>query len=282
MRWQKGRRSRNVIDRRGQPMRRAPAIGGGVIVLALIAAVFFGADPGTILETVGGLNQASGPARPGPAAQRPAAENEAAEFVSVVLADTEDTWNALFQQAGGRYQPPKLVLFSGSVSSACGMASSASGPFYCPGDSQLYLDLSFLAQLQSMGASGDFAVAYVIAHEVGHHIQNLSGVARQVQSAKQGMRQTEANALQVSMELQADCYAGVWAQHANRRNLLDQGDIEEGLGAAAAVGDDHLQRQAGRRVTPEAFTHGTSKQRMQWFSRGFDAGNADLCDTFGS
>ncbi len=277
MRWRKRQRSRNVIDRRGQRARRGPALGGGAIVIALIAAVFFGADPRMVLETVGGLQQASVPAGP-----RPAAENEAAEFVSVVLADTEVTWQALFQEAGGRYQLPKLVLFTDSVTSACGMASAASGPFYCPGDNQLYLDLGFLAELQRMGAKGDFAVAYVIAHEVGHHVQNLAGTASRVQAAKQRMAKADANALQVSMELQADCYAGVWAHHANRRNLLDSGDIEEGLSAASAVGDDHLQRMAGRRVTPESFTHGSSRQRMQWFSRGFEAGNANACDTFDS
>jgi len=187
----------------------------------------------------------------------------------------------LFQKGGGQYQLPKLVLFSGGVSSACGMASAAAGPFYCPGDNQLYLDLSFLAELQRMGASGDFAVAYVIAHEVGHHVQNQTGVARQVQARKQRMSQEEANALQVKMELQADCYAGVWAYHADQRNLLEDGDVEEGLRAASSVGDDHLQRQAGRRVTPESFTHGTSQQRMQWFEKGFETGNADGCNTFG-
>lgn len=279
MRWRKGRRSRNVIDRRGQSPRRGPAVGGGVIILAIVAAVFFGADPAVILETVGGMQQSSAPS--GPSGPRPAAENEAAEFVSVVLADTEDTWNTLFQKGGGQYQLPKLVLFSGGVSSACGMASAAAGPFYCPGDNQLYLDLSFLAELQRMGASGDFAVAYVIAHEVGHHVQNQTGVARQVQARKQRMSQEEANALQVKMELQADCYAGVWAYHADQRNLLEDGDVEEGLRAASSVGDDHLQRQAGRRVTPESFTHGTSQQRMQWFEKGFETGNADGCNTFG-
>ena len=278
MRWQKGRRSRNVIDRRGQSVRKGPALGGGVIILALIAAVFFGADPRVVLETVGGLQQTSAPSQP--AGPRPAAEDRAADFVSVVLGETERTWESIFQQAGSRYQPPKLVLFTDGVSSACGFASSAAGPFYCPGDNQLYLDLGFLSELQRMGASGDFAVAYVIAHEVGHHIQNLAGVARQVQATKQRLGQREANALQVRMELQADCYAGVWAHHANQRNLLEAGDIEEGLGAAAAVGDDHLQRMAGRRVTPESFTHGTSQQRMRWFRTGFDSGDPNQCDTF--
>ena len=279
MRWRDGRRSRNVIDRRGQSSRRGPAIGGGVIILGLVAALFFGVDPAVILETVGGMQQSSAPS--GSSGPRPTGGNEAAEFVSVVLADTEDTWKALFQQGGGSYQLPKLVLFSDTVSSACGMASAASGPFYCPGDNQLYLDLSFLAELQRMGASGDFAVAYVIAHEVGHHVQNQTGIARQVQTRKQRMSQQDANALQVKMELQADCYAGVWAYYADERNLLEQGDVEEGLRAASSVGDDHLQRQAGRRVTPESFTHGSSQQRMQWFRKGFETGNADGCNTFG-
>lgn len=280
MRWRQGRRSRNVIDRRGrQSPRRGPAVGGGVIILVLVAAVFFGADPAMILETVGGLQQSSAPS--GPSGPRPAAEDEAADFVSVVLADTEDTWKRLFERGGGSYQLPQLELFSGNVSSACGMASAAAGPFYCPGDNKLYLDLSFLAELQRMGASGDFAVAYVIAHEVGHHVQNQTGIARQVQARKQRMSKQEANALQVKMELQADCYAGVWAYHADQRNILDEGDVEEGLRAASSVGDDHLQRQAGRRVTPESFTHGSSQQRMQWFQQGFESGNADRCNTFG-
>ena len=279
MRWKGGRRSKNVIDRRGAGPGRRTAVGGGVVIVALLAAVFLGVDPSIILQGIGGLQQQQAPApQPGP---RSAAEDEVADFVSVVLADTEDTWAQQFQRAGGRYQLPKLVLFSGAVNSACGFASAAAGPFYCPGDSRLYLDLSFLRELKRMGASGDFALAYVIAHEVGHHVQNLAGTARQVQAAKQRLSQREGNALQVRMELQADCYAGVWGHYYSQRGLLEAGDLEEGLQAAAAVGDDHLQRMAGRRVTPESFTHGSSEQRMEWFKRGFSSGDADRCDTFG-
>lgn len=280
MRWKKGRRSTNVEDRRGRPMRAGASIGGGAIIMALIAVFVLGQDPAEVIQQVGsGMQQQSS----GPPAQRSEAENQAADFVSVVLADTEDTWNQLFRQAGGQYKVPKLVLYTRQVESACGLGTAAAGPFYCPGDDKLYLDLSFLGELQRMGAAGDFAVAYVIAHEVGHHIQNLTGVARQVQSTKQRLSKTDGNALQVKMELQADCFAGVWAHHANRqRQILEKGDVEEGLRAAAAVGDDHLQRQAGRRVTPEAFTHGTSQQRMSWFRRGLDSGEVNACDTFGS
>ena len=260
-------------------MRTGASIGGGAIIMALIAVFVLGQDPAEVIQQVGGGVQQ----QTGPAPQRSAAEEQAADFVSVVLADTEDTWNQIFRQAGGQYKVPTLVLYTGQVQSACGFGSAAAGPFYCPGDDKLYLDLSFLGELQRMGAAGDFAVAYVIAHEVGHHIQNLTGVARQVQATKRQLSQADANALQVKMELQADCFSGVWAHHANRqRQILEPGDVEEGLRAAAAVGDDHLQRQAGRRVTPEAFTHGTSQQRMSWFRRGLDTGQVNACDTFGS
>ena len=279
MRWREGRRSKNVIDRRGAGPGRKTAMGGGIVIIALLAAVFLGVDPRIILQGVGTVQQQLPAGQPGP---RSAAEQEAADFVSVVLADTEDTWSRQFQRAGSRYQLPQLVLFSGAVNSACGFASAAAGPFYCPGDNRLYLDLAFLSELKRMGASGDFAVAYVIAHEVGHHIQNLQGIARQVQAARQRMSQREGNALQVRMELQADCYAGVWGHYYNQRGLLERGDVEEGLQAAAAVGDDHLQKMAGRRVTPESFTHGTSAQRMEWFRRGFESGDVGNCDTFGS
>ena len=277
MRWEKGRRSSNVEDRRGSPMRTGASIGGGAIIVALIAVFVLGQDPAEVLQQVGSMQQQSGPP-----AERSAAENQAADFVSVVLADTEDTWQSLFSQAGSRYQLPSLVLYTGQVQSACGLGSAAAGPFYCPGDSKLYLDLSFLGELQQMGASGDFAVAYVIAHEVGHHVQNLAGTARKVQAAKSRMSKADANALQVRMELQADCYSGIWAHHAQKqRQILESGDVEEGLRAAASVGDDHLQRQAGRAVHPESFTHGTSQQRMTWFRRGLDTGDLGACDTFG-
>ena len=208
-------------------------------------------------------------------------QTEASEFVSVVLADTEDTWSTIFSSEGARYQVPKLVLYSGAIQSACGFGSAAAGPFYCPGDRKVYLDLSFLNQLERMGASGDFAVAYVIAHEVGHHIQNQQGTLGKAQRAQRSLGKRDANAFQVLVELQADCYAGVWAHHAHKqRQILEQGDIEEGLQAAASVGDDRLQQAAGRRVHPESFTHGSSKQRAYWFRRGLETGSMRACDTF--
>jgi hypothetical protein len=217
-----------------------------------------------------------------PAAGAPT--DEGADFVSVVLADTEDTWSALFAQAGSRYQPPKLVLFSQVVRSACGMAQSAMGPFYCPPDQAVYIDLDFYRELRDrFGAPGDFAQAYVIAHEVGHHVQTLLGTSEQVRAAQQRAGEAQANALSVRLELQADCYAGVWAHHAQRsRQVLEAGDIEEGLGAAAAIGDDRLQQQTQGRVVPESFTHGSSQQRVEWFSRGLEQGSLEGCDTFRS
>lgn len=278
MRWQNQRRSSNVEDRRGQ---RAPRMGGrlglgGLILIAIIAFVL-GENPLALISQVGG---SSGPA-PAQASQ-PAANDPAAEFVSVVLASTEDVWNSLFANAGSRYQEPTLVLYSGMTQTACGLGQAATGPFYCPGDLQVYLDLSFLNELERMGASGDFAVAYVIAHEVGHHIQRITGTEQQVREMQSRLGQRQSNQLSVLMELQADCFAGVWAHHADQaQNLLEQGDIEEGLRAAASVGDDHLQKMAGRAVQPEAFTHGTSAQRMEWFRRGLQSGSANSCDTFG-
>lgn len=280
MRWKQGRRSSNVDDRRGRArVSRGTKLGGGAVIIALVAAVLLGQDPVQVLQQIGAQQ---GSVSQGPAAQpRPAAENEAADFASVVLADTEDVWNMLFQQAGSRYQPPVLVLYSGMTETACGLGQSASGPFYCPGDNQLYIDLEFLAELQRMGAPGDFAFAYVVAHEVGHHVQNLIGVATKVHREKQRSSQTAANALQVKMELQADCFAGLWAHHAHKqRQVLERGDVEEGLAAAASVGDDRLQRAAGRRVQPETFTHGSSQQRMTWFRRGLESGAVDACNTF--
>jgi len=216
--------------------------------------------------------------------QPTAAEQQAADFVSVVLADTEDTWTAIFQSAGEAYEEPTLVLFSGQVESACGMASAAMGPFYCPGDKKVYIDLSFFDDLKRrFGAPGDFAQAYVIAHEVGHHVQNLLGTSQQVRTAQRGLGKAEVNALSVRQELQADCYAGLWGYHANRsRQVLEEGDIEEALAAASAIGDDRLQQESSGRVVPESFTHGTSKQRVAWFRRGIENGDADDCNTFDS
>ena len=210
------------------------------------------------------------------------AEKEMGDFVAAVLADTEDTWQAEFKKLGGTYREPTLVLFTGRVNSACGMASSAVGPFYCPGDQKLYLDLSFFQDLkQRHGAPGDFAQAYVIAHEVGHHVQTLIGVSDQVRQAGRGRSKTEVNALSVKQELQADCFAGLWGHAANtERQLLDPGDLEEALTAATAIGDDRLQRESGRGVVPDSFTHGSSAQRVKWFKRGFETGDINSCDTF--
>ena len=278
MRWQKGRRSGNVIDRRGSPRRRKAA-GGGLGLLAIaVVAMLFGVDPRLVLEIGSQLD--SGPVQQ--SAPRSAEEDRLAEFVQVILADTEDTWHELFRQRGQQYKEPKLVLFSGSTRSACGFAQSAMGPFYCPGDQQVYIDLGFYNELKNrFGAPGDFAQAYVIAHEVGHHVQTLLGISAQVQKAKSRASTVEANAIQVRMELQADCLSGVWANHAHEaRNLLEKGDIEEGLTAAAAIGDDTLQRKTQGHVVPESFTHGSAKQRQKWFSRGFKSGDMANCDTF--
>jgi predicted metalloprotease len=267
MRWQGQARSGNVQDRRG--MGRG-AVGGGIgLLLAVVLSLMFGVDPTQIIQTQ-------------PEAPPPGVDDPGREFVEVVLADTEETWNAIFQQRGQQYVEPTLVLFSDAVQSACGMAGAAVGPFYCPGDQQVYLDLSFFDALdRQLGAPGDFARAYVIAHEVGHHVQTLLGTSDQVARLRQQVGETQANALSVRVELQADCYAGVWANHANREtNFLDPGDIEEALGAASAIGDDRLQRRSQGQVVPESFTHGTSEQRARWFRTGFEAGTPEACDTF--
>jgi len=281
MRWKTGRRSSHIEDRRGSRAGRAGLKGGiGTIVIALALGYFLGIDPMTILK----VQQATVPAGTATDWQPTAAEKQAADFVSVVLADTEDTWNAIFREAGRDYEEPKLVLFSGQVTSACGMASAAMGPFYCPGDKKVYIDLSFFDDLKKRhGAPGDFAQAYVIAHEVGHHVQNLLGTSKQVRSAQRGLGKADANELSVSQELQADCYAGLWGYHANRsRQVLERGDLEEALAAASAIGDDRLQKEATGRVVPESFTHGTSKQRVKWFRRGIESGDAGDCNTFDS
>ncbi|MEM1438652.1 MAG: neutral zinc metallopeptidase [Pseudomonadota bacterium] len=279
MRWRGRRTSSNVDDRRRRVGKRGVAAGGaGAIIMALIAVFVLGQDPATVLQQV--VTQSS----TGTTQQRTpsAAEDDAAEMSKVVLATTEDVWGALFQQSGSRYAPPTLVLFSDSTPTGCGFGSAATGPFYCPADQKLYIDLSFLSQLRRMGAEGDFALAYVIAHEVGHHVQTITGISRQVRQAQARATETQKNALQVRMELQADCYAGIWAHYARRdMNLLERGDLQEGLRAAAAVGDDTLQRNAGRRVQPETFTHGSSQQRMEWFQRGVQTGSVNACDTFG-
>ncbi len=285
MRWTYGRRSSNIEDRRGmgggfggRGLRVGAGGGIGIIVLAVVA-MFLGVDPSVILE--GGLGGGSVPYEQ---AGRPPSPQEAEreELVSNVLGDTEETWHGIFQQAGSQYEEPRLVLFSGAVESACGSAQSATGPFYCPADRKVYVDLSFFDELeQRFGAPGDFAQAYVVAHEVGHHVQTLLGLTQRVQAARQQLSREQGNQLSVLTELQADCYAGVWAHHANKeRQVLEPGDVEEGLRAAAAVGDDRIQRRSQGHVVPDSFTHGSSEQRMSWFRRGFQAGDVNSCDTF--
>ncbi len=288
MRWKRGRRSQNIEDRRGMKTSRRGGrrggmkLGGGATILLLLASLFFGKDllTGFAGGGTGGLTQLSPPqAQTG----QVRSDDEASQFISAVLADTEDVWNKLFQQAGQRYQVPTLVLFNDGVNSACGFTSSAAGPFYCPGDSKVYIDLGFFRELQRMQAGGDFAQAYVLAHEVGHHVQNLLGVSMEVQRRQRQLPKVQANQLSVRAELQADCYAGVWAHHAHKdRQLLEPGDLEEGMNAAAKIGDDALMRSAGRRVHPDGFTHGSSQQRQTWLYRGLETGDPQSCDTFKS
>jgi predicted metalloprotease len=253
---------------------------GRIILLVGVVVVFGGKMMGIDLMPM--LLGGGGTAVTGQPYELTPAEKEMGEFVSVVLADTEDTWKTIFREQGGVYQEPTLVLFTGRVNSACGMASAAVGPFYCPGDQQLYVDLSFFHDLsQRHGAPGDFAQAYVIAHEVGHHVQTLLGISDQVRQAGRGKSKAQVNALSVKQELQADCFAGLWGHAANiDRQLLDPGDLEEALTAATAIGDDRLQREAGRSVVPDSFTHGTSAQRVKWFRKGFESGDIAVCDTF--
>jgi predicted metalloprotease len=289
MLWKKGRRSDNVVDARGEGgggggMR----IGGkGLSLTAVVLIVGFGLltgqDPMQILGQLTGQmsEQSAAPTQ----RQAPPANDPQADFVRSILGDTEDTWQQMFQQSGKQYKDPKLVLFSGQVNSACGYATAATGPFYCPADQQVYLDMSFFREMeQRFAAAGDFAQAYVIAHEIGHHVQTLLGVSDQVQAARQrGQRMEGANGLLVRQELQADCLAGVWANHAQKRlNWLEPGDVEEALNAANAIGDDRLQQKSQGRVVPDSFTHGTSAQRERWFKAGFTQGQVNQCDTFNS
>jgi len=277
MEWRGRRGSRNVEDRRG--MGRAGAGGVGIVGMLAILAVgyFFGID---ISPIVGGLEQGSPSGEP---RELTAEEKESGQFVSVVLADTEEVWaRVLPEQAGEQYADPGLVMFSGIDSSACGTAQSAMGPFYCPNDRKIYLDTDFFRTMsQKMGAGGDFAYAYVIAHEVGHHVQNQLGILGQTMQARQQSNQATANRISVLTELQADCFAGVWASHASQQfNSIDEGDIDEAINAAAAVGDDTLMEKAGRAPMPDAFTHGSAAQRQDWFKRGFSSGQMGQCDTF--
>jgi len=295
VRWEGRRRSENVEDRRGQSggrRLRLPGLAtkgglGGIGILIAVLAIgwVLGISPVTMLRvmmeqgptTSNGTRTAGGPG----GATNPA-QDKLAEFSSVILADTEVTWATLMQRNGQQYQEPTLVLFSNHVQSACGFAGAAVGPFYCPADNKLYLDLNFFEELTTkFKAPGDFAQAYVIAHEVGHHIQNLLGILSRVQADKRSLSETDANALQVRVELQADCFAGIWAYHADRaRQLLEQGDIQEGLRAAAAIGDDTIQKRTRGYVVPDSFTHGTGEQRMRWFRKGLDSGRLQACDTF--
>jgi predicted metalloprotease len=286
MKWEGNRESDNVEDRRGEGGGGGGfgfggrSIGIGTIIIALVGSYFLGVSPITLLNMLSG---GSGPVavQQGPA-QRPPASDSMAKFVSTVLADTEDTWTELFRAEGGTYVKPKLVLFSGSTPTACGTGQTATGPFYCPGDQKVYIDLTFYRLMQErFNVSGEFAEAYVIAHEVGHHVQNLLGISDKVDNARRRASQSQANAMSVRLELQADCFAGVWAYHANQaRSILEQGDVETALNAATAIGDDALQKQGQGEVVPDSFTHGTSEQRVRWFTKGIENGQIKLCNTF--
>ena len=278
MRWQDSRRSSNVEDERGSRFGGGGLkLGVGGTLIALVAAYFLGVDPRVIL----GLAQDAGSGSQ-QQAQTGVPQDEAGQFMSAVLGDTEDTWSAIFKANGADYVPPKLVLFTDQVRTACGFATSGAGPFYCPGDSKVYIDLAFFDELKTrFQAPGDFAQAYVLAHEVGHHVQNLLGTERKVRAAQENASEVERNQLQVKMELQADCYAGVWAHNADRaRQIIEQGDVEEALNAASAVGDDTIQKRTQGHVVPDSFTHGTAAQRTSWFKRGLDQGSIGSCDTF--
>ncbi|WP_191060912.1 KPN_02809 family neutral zinc metallopeptidase [Geminicoccus harenae] len=289
MEWRSGRRSSNVEDRRGMGGMRmgggAMRVGGGIgglgLVGILVVSWLLGIDPSMIIGAIDG--GAPVETRQELPRQGGGAGDEQAEFTSAVLASTEDVWHELFQADGQTYQEPGLVLFTDATQSGCGFAQGATGPFYCPGDRKVYLDLGFFDELsQRFGAPGDFAQAYVIAHEVGHHVQNLLGILPQVHEAQAGADRASANALSVRVELQADCLAGVWANRADRsRGVIEPGDVEEALDAAASVGDDRIMRAAGRRASPESFTHGSSEQRVEWFTRGLQSGEVSDCNTFG-
>jgi predicted metalloprotease len=282
MRWEGDRQSDNVEDRRGGGGGfglGGRSIGIGTIVIALIGSALFGVDPGTILSLL------SGGGAPATQVQQPAgppADDRETQFVRTTLAYTEDAWAQLFQAQGARYVPARLVLFTGRTPTACGTGQSATGPFYCPADQRIYIDLGFFRLMQErFGVSGEFAQAYVIAHEVGHHVQNLLGISGQVHDAQQRLSEVGGNALSVRLELQADCFAGVWAYHTNQaEQILEQGDVETALNAASAIGDDALQRQARGEVVPDSFTHGSSAQRVRWFTRGLKSGEVEQCNTF--
>ncbi len=281
MRWRGERQSDNVEDRRGISRGvKVGGIGGLGLVAVVVISMFLGIDPTALLQVVGQSTQSSSVSTE--QTTSPAANDDMRNFVAVVLAETEDVWKETFQNAGRTYEEPKLVLFSGAVESACGMADAAVGPFYCPADHKVYLDLVFFEDLHSrFGASGDFAQAYVIAHEIGHHVQTQLGIIQKVNAMQARADRTDRNKLNVMLELQADCLAGMWAHQAQKkRNILEAGDIEEGLNAASAVGDDRIQKRTQGYVVPDGFTHGSSAQRVRWFKRGLEQGNIATCDTF--
>lgn len=277
MRWKGRKESSNVEDRRGMSPGGKGMVGGGIGTIAIVLVVLLlGGDPTSIIQNVQLDNQSTNTNY-----TETAEDKELAQFVGVVLAETENVWHAIFKEAGATYREPKLVLFSGSVQSACGTAGSSTGPFYCPGDEKLYIDLSFFEELQRrFKAPGDFAMAYVIAHEVGHHIQNLTGVMDKMNDLRSRLSREEYNKYSVRVELQADFYAGIWAHYTEQQDLLESGDLEEALNAASAVGDDNIQKQAQGYVVPESFTHGTSAQRKKWFYKGFTSGDIRQGDTF--
>lgn len=282
MRWQHMAGSSNVEDRRGHPARglRGMPMGGKssvLVLLVVLVAGYYGVDltgllsDGSVVAPVATSNISS------------PQEQELARFTSVVLKTTEDAWQNIFRRAGNAYPPPTLVLYTGATETACGYGQSAMGPFYCPGDGKVYIDLAFYRDMQShLGGGGDFALGYVLAHEVGHHVQNVLGIAQKVREMQRGASQAEANRLSVMMELQADCFAGVWGRSVQRQGLLEHGDLEEALNTATAIGDDRLQRRQTGRVVPDSFTHGTSQQRYAWFKRGFDSGDPGQCNTYGT
>ena len=300
MRWRGRRQSSNIEDKRGMRAPRMARLGAGGGIIRLLPLVFrvlgfkgtlvvvalivgYGYFSGDLERFLGGGGyETSQTGSSSQQVKQSEAEKQLVEFVSTVLADTEDTWNELFRQTGKSYQEPRLVLFRQAVSTACGTGSSQIGPFYCPADQKVYIDLSFYDELKNRhGAPGDFAQAYVLAHEIGHHVQTLSGISQKVHQAKKALSSVKANRLSVKQELQADCYAGIWAHHARRsRQILEAGDIEEGLAAASAIGDDRLQKQAQGYVTPDSFTHGSSEQRVAWFKTGLSKGTLKGCDTF--
>jgi len=289
MRWIGDRESENIEDRRGgggMPI-AVGGIGGLGAIIILVIGLFLGIDPSTLLALLSGdqaqpqqTDTQTVDARP---SQRPeAAQDRTRQFVAVVLADTEDVWRQVFESSGKTYVEPKLVLYTGQIGSACGLASAASGPFYCPNDQKVYLDLSFFEEMRSrFNAPGEFADAYVVAHEIGHHVQNSLGILKTAKSEEASSERRGANAISVRVELQADCLAGIWAHHADRtKHIIEQGDVEAAMNAASAVGDDRLQRQSRGTVVPDSFTHGSSAQRVRWFKRGLESGDTRQCDTF--